>query len=69
MNNLEVELQSFDRVQEYSQLEPEEKPEDGYRGQHERNVESCVGQQKQKVPDDWPQTGFLDRVSRRDDSL
>ncbi|KAK2067734.1 hypothetical protein P8C59_001447 [Phyllachora maydis] len=31
MNNLEVELQSFDRVQEYSQLEPEEKPEDGYR--------------------------------------
>ncbi|KAK3390387.1 hypothetical protein B0H63DRAFT_113119 [Podospora didyma] len=49
MNMLEVELQSFNRVEEYSKLEPEEK-----------SVEIPSGDAGLLPPPHWPQTGSIE---------
>lgn len=48
MNELEVELNSFQRISEYANIEPEERPED------------AGGVSKDKVPAAWPTSGCVE---------
>ncbi|KAF7546072.1 hypothetical protein G7Z17_g8687 [Cylindrodendrum hubeiense] len=64
MNELEVELQSFDRVKEYATIEPEEKTDDA---KDESEVE--VDREEYIVPNNWPRSGsieFLNATIRYD---
>ncbi|KAI0022759.1 P-loop containing nucleoside triphosphate hydrolase protein [Xylariomycetidae sp. FL0641] len=54
MNDLEVELQSFHRVQEYASVEPEEKPEEY------KNVKAYSDEPTTAMPKNWPRSGEVE---------
>ncbi|KAI0484717.1 ABC transporter [Xylariaceae sp. FL0804] len=55
-NQLEVELQSFNRVQEYASVEPEEKPDE----YADANAYSDDPEVSPTIPENWPRTGEVE---------
>jgi ABC-type multidrug transport system fused ATPase/permease subunit len=58
MNNLEVELQSFERVKEYSEIASEEVTDDT--PQEDKDVEPRRKTAERVIPDAWPRTGTIE---------
>ncbi|KAK3352376.1 hypothetical protein B0T25DRAFT_184635 [Lasiosphaeria hispida] len=55
MNEMEVELQSFHRIEEYSKLEPEEKEEE-----ETKHAAYHAANGGQLTPENWPQSGSVE---------
>ncbi|KAH8889816.1 P-loop containing nucleoside triphosphate hydrolase protein [Thozetella sp. PMI_491] len=59
MNELEVEMQSFHRVKEYSNLEPEEKTDDAHK-QELLAIQTDADREEQIMPKNWPRSGSVE---------
>lgn len=67
MNEVEVELQCFDRVREYASLEPEEKQDEADQAAREAEASASgdggpryADDAERVVPKDWPKTGRVE---------
>ncbi|KAI3322302.1 ABC transporter [Xylariaceae sp. AK1471] len=59
MNELEVEMQSFHRLVEYTEMEPEDKMDDAHQ-EESRATKTHANHQRRAIPKSWPASGAVE---------